>query len=130
MITTPEQASSKWYELSNMLAKQQLGAGLDANAMAAGRGLYGGLSGLAQRGANAGGSLERAATMGMTGMGAGGLEASQAAMGGLAQNIAKGIQGIDLPTLQGRDMAAAQKYASDIQAQSGLGGMFSRLLGG
>lgn len=129
-VKTAEEASSKWQQLSQNLANLQRGGAMDTLSMQRNPELYKGLSGLASRGMNAGGSLERAATgLGTQGAQAA-LGASQGVTGQLASNIAQGIQGIDLPMLQGRDMAAAQKYASDVQSKSGLGGLINAMFGG
>lgn len=119
------QLSSKWQQLGEQLAGQQRGSAMDILAAQRNQGIYGGIGNLASRGMNAGGSLERAA---MTSPSA--LQASQGVTGQLAQNVAQGIQGIDLPYLQGQDMAAAQKYAGEKQNKAGIGGFISSFFGG
>lgn len=128
-ITNLTEASSRWTDLSNQLYGQQRGAMQDTLATGANQALYNRMGDLASRGAGAG-SMERVASMGIAPSLQAALKGSQGVTTGLSQNLATGIQKIDLPKLQGEDMAAGQKYASELQKKSGLGGFINSFLGG
>jgi hypothetical protein len=124
------EASSKWQALSQNLAGVQRQKAMDASAVGANAGMIGAMSALGERGNNVGGSMERLAGKGVSAYGQGAAMGAQGVNQTLAGNIAGGIQGIDLPMLQGQDLARTQKYASDVNKKSGIMGYINSFAGG
>jgi hypothetical protein len=99
--------TSKWYDLSDKIAGLQNTKDLGQVGSATNFGVNSGIGALGFRGNNNSGSMERLATQGAMGQAAGGLAAGQSKYNNLAQMYGEGLQKIELPTLQGRDMANA-----------------------
>lgn len=129
-VNNLEQASSKWESLSQNLANLQRQKAMDAAAGGANVGMQRAMSTYGEKGNNIAGSMERLAGKGVSAYGQGAGMGTQQAMQNLATNTAGGIQAIDLPRLQGEDMAKTQKYASDVAKKSGIGGIVNSFFGG
>ena len=103
----PTDMTSKWYKLSDQVANLQGQKDMSAVTTNMNAGLNQGLSALGFRGNNNAGSMERLGAKSAMGMGKGGAGAAQSRYANLAEMYGQGLQKIELPTLQGKDMATA-----------------------
>lgn len=117
--------ANKWYGLSDQLAgatalndRAQVGA--KGNV-----GLNSGLSALGFRGNQNAGSMERLGGANVQSQGAAGVGLGQSKYNKLAELYGQGMSQIELPTLIGKDQAAAQKNAAN--ESNFIGNFFNNL---
>lgn len=121
----PSDFQSKWYALANKLPGQEAQAQYGQAMGQSNADISGGLSALGFRGNQNAGSMERLAGAGMQARGGIGTNATQSKYNKLAELYGQGLQQIDLPTMQGKDMAAGLKNAE--RQGDFLGNIFNNL---